>query len=139
LGDEGELYRWKNEKAENYTTIINPEVNGLDQGLYDAKHKLWWFCSNVGLIAWNGKTRFIMHSGNGLNSDSPWSITQDSLGRIWIGHEKGVECIDVDAKKILKEMYGLAPLILQVEFASEILNLMIERVYYEFKLQLSTK
>ncbi len=100
LGDEGELYRWKNEKAENYTTIINPEVNGLDQGLYDAKHKLWWFCSNVGLIAWNGKTRFMMHSGNGLNSDSPWSITQDSLGRIWIGHEKGVECIDVDAKKI---------------------------------------
>ncbi len=100
LADEGELYQWKDGKVKDYTTIVNPEVNGLDHGLYDAKHHLWWFCSNTGLIVWNGSGTYLFHSGNGLKSDSPWSITQDSAGRVWVGHEKGVECIDVDNKKI---------------------------------------
>jgi ligand-binding sensor domain-containing protein len=100
MGDEGELYRWKDGKAVNFTSIINPDLNGLDQGLYDPFHNMYWFCSSAGLIVWNGQGTYLFHSGNGLKSDSPWSITQDSTGRIWVGHEKGVECIDVDKKKI---------------------------------------
>jgi hypothetical protein len=100
LGDEGELFRWKDGKTEDFMPVINPDASGLDHGLYDAKHRLWWFCSNTGLIVWNGTGKYLFHSGNGLKSDSPWSITQDSIGRIWVGHEKGVECIDVDNHKI---------------------------------------
>lgn len=100
LGDEGQLFKWKDGKVVEYTKMVNPELAGLDQGLYDAKHDLYWFCSSTGLIVWNGKGTHLFHSGNGLKSDSPWSITQDSTGRIWVGHEKGVECIDVDQKKI---------------------------------------
>ena len=100
LGDEGQLLRWKDHVVKDFTPIINPEVSGLDQGLYDARHKLYWFCSNTGLIVWDGKGTHKFHTGNGLKSDSPWSITQDSTGNIWVGHEKGVECIDVDNKKI---------------------------------------
>jgi ligand-binding sensor domain-containing protein len=100
LGDEGQLLRWKDHKIKDFTSLINPDVSGLEQGLYDARHKLYWFCSNTGLIVWDGKGIHKFHSGNGLKSDSPWSITQDSTGNIWVGHEKGVECIDVDNKKI---------------------------------------
>lgn len=100
LGDEGQLLRWKGHEVKDYTSIVNPDISGLEQGLYDARHKLYWFCSNTGLIVWDGKGTHKFHTGNGLKSDSPWSITQDSIGNIWIGHEKGVECIDVDNKKI---------------------------------------
>jgi len=100
LGDEGLVMRWKDGKAKDLTMLINPDLSGLEQGLYDPFHNLYWFCSNTGLITWNGKGTHKFHSGNGLNSDSPWSITQDSTGRIWVGHEKGVECIDVDKKSI---------------------------------------
>lgn len=100
LADEGDVYTWKNGKVENMTSVINIDYSGMDHGLYDAKHDIYWFCSNTGLIAWNESGRYLFHSGNGLKSDSPWSITQDSVGRIWVGHEKGVECIDVDNKKI---------------------------------------
>lgn len=100
LADEGDVYKWKDGKLTNLTAIINSEYSGMDHGLYDAKHDIYWFCSNTGLIAWNNKGRYLFHSGNGLKSDSPWSITQDSIGRIWVGHEKGVECIDVDNHKI---------------------------------------
>ncbi len=100
LGDEGDLFRWKDGKTDSYTQKINPELHALDQGLYDPFHKIYWVCSDGGLIAFNEKGRYLLHSQNGLKSDSPWSITQDSTGRIWIGHEKGVECIDVDNHKI---------------------------------------
>ncbi len=100
LGDEGFILRWKDGEVKDFTSVINPTVAGLEMGLYDPVHQLYWFCSNAGLIAWNGKGTHIFHSGNGLQSDSPWSITQDSTGRIWVGHEKGVECLDLENKKI---------------------------------------
>lgn len=111
LGDEGELLKWKDGKVEDYTEIINPDNYGMDHGLYDAKHDLFWFCSSGGLIVWNGKGTHLFHSGNGLKSDSPWAITQDSLGRIWVGHEKGVECVDIDNQKITSIGYdqGFTP------------------------------
>jgi len=111
LGDEGELFKWKNGRVQDFSKIVNPNNYGLDHGLYDAKHNLFWFCSSGGLIVWNGNSTHLIHSGNGLRSDSPWSITQDSTGRIWVGHEKGIECIDVDNKKITSIGYdqGFTP------------------------------
>jgi ligand-binding sensor domain-containing protein len=100
LADQGFIYTWKDGKVKNYTSLLNPELRRLQFGLYDKKHDLYWISSDDGLIVWNGKGRHVFNSTNGLHSDSPWSITQDTLGRIWVGHEKGVECLDVDHKTI---------------------------------------
>lgn len=105
LGDEGEVFRFKDGKAEDMTPKLNPDRYNFDDGLYDSFHGLWWFCSNAGLVIYDGNRTAILHSKNGLHSDSPWSITQDSTGNIWIGHEKGVERILVDQHTI--EYYGI--------------------------------
>lgn len=98
LGDKGEVFKWKNGKAEDLKEKINPERYNLLEGCYDAYHHLYWFASNAGLIVWDGTNRLVLHSKNGLNADMPGSISQDNEHRIWIGHDRGLTCIDLERK-----------------------------------------
>ncbi len=95
LGDNGHIFKYKDQKAEDVTTIINPEMYIPFDGMCDTVNHLYWFCTNSGLVVWNENQRIVLHAQNGLNSDMPKSITQDTLGRIWIGHDKGITMIDV--------------------------------------------
>jgi ligand-binding sensor domain-containing protein len=104
LGKRGEIYSWKPGILKNHTASINPKKYLLEDGMYDATNKIWWFCSNGGLIGWNGTATFVLNLSNGLSTDFPWSITGDRSGRIWIGHKKGIECIDL--KKNQVKFYG---------------------------------
>ncbi len=98
LGDKGEIFKWKDGKMEPMQGIINPQNYNLWDGYYDPFHRLYWFCTNAGLIVWNGKNTLVLHAKNGLNSDMPVSIAQDRQRRIWVGHDRGLTCIDVDKR-----------------------------------------
>jgi ligand-binding sensor domain-containing protein len=93
LGDGGVIYRITNGKVLDYTSRINPEHASVTQGLYDPYHHLYWFCSYSGLLVWDNKRVYKLHSKNGISSDSPWSIAQDHNGDIWIGLPNGIERI----------------------------------------------
>ena len=91
LGDQGAVHKLYNGKAYDYTDRINPKRFSLTQGIYDPLHHLYWFCSYSGLIVWDNRHVYHLHSQNGLYSDSPWSISQDRNGDIWLGHPNGIE------------------------------------------------
>jgi len=100
LGDKGEVFKWNAGNVEEMHDLINPERYNFLEGYYDAVNDLYWFCTNSGLIVWDGLHSIVLHSKNGLNSDLPVSITQDKWNRIWVGHDKGLSCIDVSKKEI---------------------------------------
>ncbi len=94
LKDGGNILRWKDGHIEDMSDRVNPSGGTVVQGLYDPKRKIHWFCSYSGLIAWNGKNTYKLHSKNGIHSDAPWSIALDHSGNIWLGLANGVECLD---------------------------------------------
>ncbi len=98
--DRGAILRYRNGAVADFTSVINPERSGINQAYYDRKHKLYWFCSDAGLIVWNGFKPFKITTNTGVKSDVFYSITLDSTGRIWAGHIKGLECIDLEQKQI---------------------------------------
>ncbi len=98
LSDGGKIMKWKDGRVEDLTELINPTRSSVVQGLYDPVHQLYWFCSYSGLIAFNGKQTYKLHSKNGIHSDSPWSMILDHSGNIWLGLPNGVECIDFEKK-----------------------------------------
>lgn len=108
----GKVFEYKKSRYIEHSEEINPNKTLLQQGLYDKKHDLYWFCTSAGLLVWNYKNNFLLTSKNYLKSDQIWSVTQDSLGRIWCGHIKGVECIDVDNHKVISVGYdqGFLPI-----------------------------
>ncbi len=94
LADNGKILKYYNGKVTDYTNLINPTKASTTQGIYDPYHKLYWFCTYSGLMVTNLKFVHRLHSKNGLLSDSPWSITQDHNGDIWLGHPNGIERIN---------------------------------------------
>jgi ligand-binding sensor domain-containing protein len=104
LGGEGEILRWAQGTLTSFTAQINPSHAGITHGLYDAQHGLYWFCSNSGLLIWNGKKTVTLHSKKGIHGDSPWSISMDHNHRIWLGYSDGVECIQPETGTI--HFYG---------------------------------
>lgn len=100
LGRGGEIYTWCKGKITNVSDQINPKKYLVDDGMYDSKHRLWWFCTRGGLIIWNGLESITLNTYNKFPTDYPWSITMDKLNHIWIGHKKGIISINVEDKKI---------------------------------------
>lgn len=105
-GDRGEILRYKDKSVVNYTSLLNPTRSGINQGLYDKKHHLYWFATDAGLVIWNGYKIFKLTTNNGVNSNVFYSITIDHLDRIWAGHIKGLECIDLEKKQIIHIGYN---------------------------------
>lgn len=105
LGELGEIYKLVNDSVVEFTETLNPTRASATHGLYDKKHRLWWFTTARGVIIWNGKETFQLHSGNGLKSDLSFSIVQDKKGRIWVGQVQGIACIDIESKKITQYGY----------------------------------
>lgn len=112
LGKKGEIFQWKDGNVKDFSLILNPKKYGLEQGMFDELHQLWWFCSAGGLIGWNGIDKYVLNSSNILQTDYPWSIVKDKKDRIWIGHKKGIECLDLEKKKVhfLGYNQGFTPL-----------------------------
>jgi ligand-binding sensor domain-containing protein len=112
LTEKGGIYRYRNGKVKDFTMAINPEHASLTQGIYDPYHHLYWFTSYSGLIIWDHKRSYHLHSRNGLLSDSPWSIGQDHNGDIWLGHANGIERVSYRTKSIKSFGYdqGFTPI-----------------------------
>lgn len=104
LGDGGSVYIYENGIWKDISLHVNPEGIGINMGLHDAKHNRYYFATDKGLLVWNEQSRYIFHSGNILQSDVLFSLTQDQPGRIWVGHSEGVECLDEDRMTI--KYYG---------------------------------
>lgn len=96
----GRIFRIRNDKATEFTDAINPSHDIIKHGLFDSFHHVIWLCTEKGLIAWDGLNTYRINTSNGLKSNLIYAITQDSIGRIWAGHVRGVECIDMENMKI---------------------------------------
>jgi len=112
LGDPGIIYKWINGNIEDFTSSINPSLSKGFHGVYDPYNKLYWFCTYSGLIVWDGVNSFKLHSKNFIKSDSPWSITVDHSGDVWLGHVNGVECLDLKTRttQFLSYDQGFTPI-----------------------------
>lgn len=96
----GEIFEYKNEKFTDYTSVFNPDKKYLYQGIYHPKYKSWIFATNEGLLISNKKQRIVLNETNSLKSNTIWSLTIDDNNHIWMGHEKGVECILYPSMKV---------------------------------------
>jgi ligand-binding sensor domain-containing protein len=99
LGDGGEIYTYYKGTVKDYTSRINPEHYILTQGFVDEANNLLFFGTSYGLIAWDGLHKLLLNTNNGLHGDHINSITMDSAGYIWLGHNKGIEKLDIKNRK----------------------------------------
>lgn len=97
-GDNGDIYRYKDGMAMNFQKQLNPDKYSVLTGYYDDYYKLYFFCTNTGLIIWNGENKFVLHSGNGLGGDVPVGVTRDLNHNLWIAHDKGLTCLNPETK-----------------------------------------
>lgn len=64
-----------------------------------------WFATSSGLIKYNGKDYKTYNTNDGLMLDTPFDITEDKDGCLWIGYDRGVSRLkDGEVKNfVLKE------------------------------------
>ncbi len=99
LGDGGEVFAYSHGKVTDYSQLINPNRYILTQGYADQKHGLLFFGTSYGLIIWNGESTLLLNTSNGLHGDHVNSLTMDSMQYLWVGHNKGIERLDIEKRK----------------------------------------
>jgi len=97
--DNGDIYRYKDGEAKNFQSIINPNKASALTGCYDEYYKYYFFCTNSGLIIWDGKNRILLTEENGLIGSAPISVIRDHKNKLWIAHDKGFTILDPVTKE----------------------------------------
>ena len=86
----------------------NIEINTPLYFIFQDKKANYWLGSNNGVYFWDGKNKLEIYNPNnglaGIEANRSAGIT-DSLGRVWIGTEKGMSCFSSNFSK----NYILAP------------------------------
>lgn len=98
-GDNGDIYKYKDGKAQNYQPEINPQRASVLTGYYDEYYGYYFFCTNIGLIVWDGKNKMVITNENGLMGDVPNAVIRDHENKIWIAHDKGFTIFDPKTKE----------------------------------------
>ncbi len=79
---------------------IVSESNGLGEGsvssiFVDRDHLLWLGTLGHGLRKWIGYGHWEHWTkSQGLPNNEIWSMARDSYGRLWVGHQSGISCLD---------------------------------------------
>ncbi len=94
VGTMDGLYVIENGKIVKYKKN-NIEINTPLYFIFQDKNANYWLGSNNGVYYWDGKSKLEIYNPNnglaGIETNRSAGIT-DSLGRIWIGTEKGLSC-----------------------------------------------
>ncbi len=65
----------------------------------DKLGNIWFGCYGSGLFKFDGKTFTNYLQKDGMFSDSPYSIVIDGLNNVWVGHNKGLDKLDIKTNK----------------------------------------
>lgn len=99
-------YNPTTEKYTNYTHNANDTTSIANNNIFkvfeDSKGNVWSGTLQTGLDLFDKKRNLFIHykhndSSNSLNDDIIFSIFEDSKQRLWIGHNLGVDMIDLNA------------------------------------------
>lgn len=75
--------------------------------IYQAQAGFMWFGTNKGLFKFDGQALRRFTIKEGLPDENVTAITQDSLGRLWIGHKNGnLSIVSNDSIKLFSPMEG---------------------------------
>lgn len=100
----GRLLRLRNGRFQSLSAKWSGHINCL---FVDSKGRLWSTSteSGLGLIADPQSPEPHLHRytrANGLSADEVWCVTEDRLGRIYVGTAKGVDRVDPDTGRIVQ-------------------------------------
>jgi signal transduction histidine kinase/ligand-binding sensor domain-containing protein len=95
----GGLVRLRGERAAAYLTAGRVPTGFIHDLFVDSRHRLWVATAGAGALRVEGlaadQPRFTSYtSANGLSSDRVLSVTEDRLGRIYLGTGRGIDRLD---------------------------------------------